>query len=312
MRIGNLLHAMKERWSSHQKKRQMDYDYLPLFYLDQGLSDMAKVIMSLTGGGERNRSKALEHIRDKVPNQQIEELRAAFKELEQYGYLTTVRYKGEHGEDRVDRRICICPNCRLPKLTEPTGGKARRTHCAVDMYDDARRFGFIAETGKDTTYFLYDALRIFTAVEGILCAGESVVLPIIGLENMRVGTSYSELSSYPHCDIAAVLTTDRVIIVQEHANVENRRAGIARILFRDINDVDSVTFDEPYGRLTIKVYDPEPDRSGAQGAQVFNIDLLSEFAISHFEEFYRSANQLTAHNAHYPPVSYYHEEHYNH
>lgn len=290
-----------KRWWRSRKYRPKDYDFLPLFFWDQGLSTTAKIIMCIAGGGSENRDKTLNRLKETFPEDAVNSISEALRQLEQYGYLTSEQYRGEYGETRVDKRLCICPATRLPKLVQPTGSPLYPCTKAVEMYDIARDLGFIAESGMSTTYLLYDALRIFTAVENALVPGESVILPLIGLESMRSETNPAELSAYPNAVAAVVITSCRVIFVQEDSNVEGRQSGLGRILFKNFFDLQSVSLDEHCSRVTFVANprDPRVDR--------IVIDLLSTFALDRFPGYYAQMLSLLPPFSRMPPLSYFHE-----
>ena len=45
--------------SARKKSKAQNYDYLPLFFWDKSLSNMAKIIMCLVCGGNANREKTM-------------------------------------------------------------------------------------------------------------------------------------------------------------------------------------------------------------------------------------------------------------
>lgn len=290
-----------KRWWWSRKHKPKDYDFLPLFFWDQGLSTTAKIIMCLAGGGAENRDKTLERLKESFPEDVVNNIANALQQLEQYGYLTSEQYRGEYGETRVDKRLCICPSTRLPKLVQPTGSPISPCTKAVEMYDMARDLGFIAESGMSTTYLLYDALRIFTAVENTLMPGESAILPLIGLESIRSETNPADLGAYPNAVAAVIITNYRVIFVQEDGNVEGRQAGLGRMLFKNFFDLQTVALDEHCSRVTFVAHprDPRGDR--------IVIDLLSTFALDRFPNYYMQMLSYLPPFSRMPPLSYFHE-----
>ena len=228
----------------------------------------------------------------------IDELRAAIEELEFYGYISNEEYKGDYGEQRVDRRICICPNNRLPKIVPPTGGSPVYCTNAYQMFDMARRLGFIAETGKDTTYLLYDALRIFSAVENVLYPYERVILPQIGPETIRKNVPGPDLRAYPHAIVAIIITTHRLIIVQEDSDVAGRQAGLARLLSVEFSSIKEVALDEVCGRITVS----DKGKNGSIGA--ITMDMVTDFALTNYKHYYSAALKMIETNITMPPLSY--------
>jgi len=290
-----------KRWWRSRKHKPQDYDFLPLFFWDQGLSTTAKIIMCLAGGGSENREKTLEKLKESFPDDAVKSISEAIHQLEQYGYLTSEQYKGEYGETRVDRRLCICPSTRLPKLVQPTGSPIYPCTKAVEMYDMARDLGFIAESGMSTTYLLYDALRIFTAIENALIPGEAVILPLIGLESLRAETNPIDLGAYPNAVAAVAVTNYRVIFVQEDSRVEGRQAGLGRILFKNFFDLQTVALDEHCSRVVFSAHPHDP-----RGDSIM-IDLLSTFALDRFPRYYTQMLALLPPSSKMPPLSYFHE-----
>ena len=283
----------------HKRTRvQSDYDFLPLFFWDKGLSNTAKIIMCLAGGGEENREKTLCKLKETFSPDMVNSIEQALHELEDYGYLTCESYRGEYGESRVDRRLCICPPARLPKLVQPTGAPLRELALATDMYDTARDLGFIAETGVDTTYLLYDALRIFSAVESALDINEFVILPLIGTESVRKDISVSKLSEYPQCVIAAVITTRRLLFVQEDCSAKGRKAGMARFIVKTYDDIQTVALDENCGRIYFETWHPD-DWDGR-----IVVDLITPFALENFPRYYNEAMAFLPSNSKMPRLSY--------
>lgn len=283
-----------------RRKRKEDYDFLPLFFWDRGLSNTAKIIMCIAAGGKTNRERSLERLKEAFPADAVDSIRDAFDQLERYGYLTTEQYKGDYGEVRVDHRLCNCPTTRLPKLVTPTGSPLVLTRSAVGMYDKARDLGFIAETGKDTTYLLYDALRIFTAVENSLAPDERVILPLIGTETSRVNVPAPDMAAYPQAVIAVVVTTHQVLILQEDGSVQGRRDGLARLITKRFKDFDTISLDEPCSRVTFKFKEAEP-----WGDRVI-VDLITTFALDKFHQYY---DQMMGHlppNSEMPRLTYFH------
>lgn len=287
----------------HGKKA--DYDFLPLFFWDRGLSNTAKIIMCIAAGGKTNRERSLERLKEAFPPDTVESIREAFEQLERYGYLSTEQYKGDYGEIRVDHRLCNCPTTRLPKLVTPTGAPLVLTQSAVGMYDKARDLGFIAETGKDTTYLLYDALRIFTAVENTLELDEKVILPLIGTETSRVNIPATDMAAYPQAVIAVIVTTHKVIILQEDSFVQGRRDGLARFIPKGFKEFDVVSLDEVCSRITFKFKEPE------QWGDRVIVDLITPFALDRFPQYYNQMMGFLPPNSEMPRLSYFHVSHYS-
>lgn len=263
-------------------------DYMPLYFWDNSLSSTAKIIMSLMSGGETGRESTFEKLRAIFPNVAVESIKEAILELEEYGYLFSESYRGQYGEPRIDQRLCVCPQTRLPRISEPKGRKLSMQKTAEKMYARAVDLGFVAETGKDTTYLLYDAMRIFTAVESQLTFNEYSLLPIIGPETVRVGLSDSSaLWEYPHCMIGIILTTSRVIFCQEDQSPEGRKAGYARFISKDFCEIKSVAMNETVGRVTFTC-------EGSDWDSVFSVDIITPFGVDIFERSYDEAIALLA------------------
>lgn len=294
----------KNIFKKHRGKKA-DYDFLPLFFWDRGLSNTAKIIMCIAAGGKANRERSLERLKDAFPADTVDSIREAFEQLERYGYLSTEQYKGEYGEIRVDHRLCNCPTTRLPKLVSPTGSPLVLTQSAVGMYDKARDLGFIAETGKDTTYLLYDALRIFTAVENALEQGEKIILPLIGTETSRVNVPPADMSAYPQAVIAAIVTTSKVLILQEDSSVQGRRDGLARFVVKSYRGFEAVSLDEVCSRVSFKFKEPEP-----WGDRVI-VDLITTFALDHFPHYYAQMMGFLPAGSEMPRLTYFHTSHYD-
>ena len=107
--------------SARKKSKAQNYDYLPLFFWDKSLSNMAKIIMCLVCGGNANREKTMNKLRSVFNPNTVNSIEEAITQLEKYGYMSSESYLGPYGEPRIDKRLCNCPNTRLPKLVEPTG-----------------------------------------------------------------------------------------------------------------------------------------------------------------------------------------------
>lgn len=284
-----------------KKDQPVDYDYLPLFFWDKSLSDTAKIIMCIATGGEKRKNKVMEQMRQSFDRETVDKLDAAIDQLIKYGYLYTENFQGKYGEPRVEKRLCSCPAARLPKLVDPTGGDLVLTRSAVEMYDVARDLGFIAETGKDTTYLLYDALRIFMAVEKVLNQSERVILPVIGIESRRKGVNSKMLLEYPKAVIAIIITDERVIILQEDCSVEGRQDGFARFVFKRHSEWKTVSLDEALGRVTFDNGD-ENDWDGR-----FSVDFPTLFALELFPKKYEEMMGHLPANSGMPRLTYFRE-----
>lgn len=297
---------IKKRFFKYGKsppKSTVSFDYMPLFFLDDSLSDSAKILMSLLSCGEAARGRTLEQLRLSFPPAAIDGIAHGISELEKYGYIRSQEYKGEYGEPRVDQRLCICPTTRLPHIEKPLSREAAINHSAKDMFSFACNLGFIAENGKDTTYLLYDALRIFTAVEKALFPNEFVVLPLIGPENYRDKLLDQQmLSVYPHCIIAAIITNCRVIFLQEDCSPDGRKTGMARFITREFSNIRSVSLDEKLGRVVFESFDTD------SWDNMHCVDLISLFAVEHFPACYEDALSLLPADSRMPRLSYKHEE----
>ena len=278
-----------------------DCDYLPLYFWDKGLSDTAKIIMCIATGSENNRNKVMDQMRKAFDKDTVDKLEIAIKQLSKFGYLSVENYTGEYGEPRTEKKLCSCPSTRLPKLVDPTGGKLQKTANAVGMYDIARDLGFIAENGKNTTYLLYDALRMFIAVENVLNPGEQVVLPLIGMETKRKGANSKMLLDYPKAVIAIVVTDQRVIILQEDCSVEGRKDGPARFVFKNYDEWETVSLDETLGRVTFDNGD-ETDWDGK-----FSVDLVTMFAVEIFPKRYEEMMGYLPTDSKMPRLTYFKE-----
>lgn len=287
-----------QRKKSFASKQKADYDFLPLFFWDKSLNQTAKIIMSLVAGGEHNRDRTLTRLKEYFPKEVVADLSTAIQQLERYGYLSQDEYTGAYAEKRVDRRLCICPTARLPKITHPTGQPLAPCYVSSSMFSLASDMGYIAETGEATTYLLYDAIRIFSAVECLLTPQESVLLPAIGLETKRDNTAPSLLSAYPHAIISVVITSHRIILVQEDGCLEGRQAGLARIFTKDYSEFESIRLDELHSRIVF-----EAKREDAYG-RAFYVDLLTEFAFDHFIEYYDQAKDYLSPSVYLPPITF--------
>ena len=282
--------------------KAQSYDYMPLFIWDRSLSGTAKTIMSLLSGSKNTRDDTLTKLRAMFPSTAIDAIENAISELEKLGYLSSEAYRGKYGEPRVDQRICVCPRTRLPKIVEPQGRKPVFQRSADEMCRVAMDLGFIAETGKDTTYLLYDAMRIFSAVEDQLRENEFVVFPIIGPESVRHGLEdQSMLRQYPHCILGIIITTQRVIICQEDCSPEGRCAGLARFVYKDFCQIKSVSMDERLGRVTFSDHHDSWD-------SVFSVDLISAFGVDNFERYYAEVLAMLPSGERLPKMTFFREE----
>ena len=282
-----------------RRKTQEDFDFLPLFFWDKGLSDTAKILMCIIGGGKTHRKRTLSQLTQKFPAQLVESIHDAIEELEFYGYISNEAYKGDYGEQRIDRRVCICPQNRLPPIVEPSGGLPEFAATSMDMFDLARRLGFISEVGKDTTYFLYNAMRMFSIVERALTLGERVVLPQVGTETIREDTPGSKLREYPHAVAGIIITTQRVIIIQEDADPQGRQAGLARLLSLEFKDIEAVLLDERRGAVTFRI---KPTVYGPRSSVC--MDIMTALAVDNYKQYYEAALALLETHITMPPLVY--------
>lgn len=289
--------------SARKKSKAQNYDYLPLFFWDKSLSNMAKIIMCLVCGGNANREKTMNKLRSVFNPNTVNSIEEAITQLEKYGYMSSESYLGPYGEPRIDKRLCNCPNTRLPKLVEPTGAPLYPLTTAVEMYDKARDLGFITESGKDTTYFLYDALRIFTAVENILEEGEKVILPLIGPETHRHRLENQELLlEYPCSIITVVITTTRLIIVQEDCSAAGRQAGMARFIIKSFDELDTISLNEKIGRLTFE----DKDKNYWDG--IHQVDIPDIFALERMKDYFSQAHSFLPPDSKLPQLTYVRED----
>lgn len=295
----------KKRKQQRNKQNAQNFDYLPLFFWDKSLSNTAKIIMCLVCGGTSNREKTLQKLRNTFSPGAVDSIAEALSQLEHFGYITSESYRGVYGEPRIDKRLCNCPNARLPKLVEPTGAPLYPISTAVEMYDKARDLGFIAETGKDTTYFLYDALRIFSAVENVLENGEQVVLPLIGPETKRQGLDdQSILLEYPCSIIGIIVTTMRVIIVQEDCSAEGRQLGMARFIIKKYSDFRRITLNERVGRITFEDWDGQNSWDGIQ-----QLDIVNAFALNLMQSYFSQLHAFLPSDSKFPHMTFDREVH---
>lgn len=290
--------------AARKKSKTENYDYLPLFFWDKSLSNMAKIIMCLVCGGTTNREKTLNKLRSTFNPNTVNSIAEALTELEKYGYMSSESYLGSYGEPRIDKRLCNCPNTRLPKLVEPTGAPLYPLSTAVEMYDKARDLGFITESGTDTTYFLYDALRIFTAVENILEEGEQVILPLIGPETYRYCLeNQSMLLDYPCCIIATIITSRRLIIVQEDCSASGRQAGMARFIIKRFGELKSISLNEKIGRLTFEDWNSENSWDS-----IHKIDIPDIFALEKMSDYFAQTHSFLPSDSKLPQLTYVRED----
>jgi hypothetical protein len=303
MFLGFFKGLFKPRHRGHNGPSDAQFhDYMPLFFYDKGLSPTAKVIMCLMSGNPNTRKNTLDKLRSAFPETAVDGLEQAIVDLEKYGYLSSESYKGEYGEPRVDQRICICPQTRLPRIYEPHGCDISLQKTASEMYNKASDLGFIAETGKDTTYLLYDAMRIFGAVESLLTPDEFVVFPLIGPESYREGLAdQSILREYPHCILGAIVTTERVIFCQEDCSAEGRRMGMARFICKEFYQLATVSMDEKLGRVTFRDQDKGWDSE-------FSVDVITPFGVEFFQQGYEDALSFLPTNSKMPRLSFQRDE----
>lgn len=94
--------------SARKKSKAQNYDYLPLFFWDKSLSNMAKIIMCLVCGGNANREKTMNKLRSVFNPNTVNSIEEAITQLEKYGYMSSESYLGPFTV-RVSRSFqCLC------------------------------------------------------------------------------------------------------------------------------------------------------------------------------------------------------------